>query len=440
MNTGRQGSVGNIWSSNPLTDNLPPRDNSGASGAYKSYMRALDRTELTVHVAGTQRTTAIGTSDSNPWARPGASTWNSADSQPFRPSASRSTSPPSTSQNGSNTSPNFNSNRAATSQNSAFSTANFKTTFAPMSNSLANLSSYVDNNAPGDSGAGFQQGFMGFQRPSQGLSTAFEDSHPPSRHSETESPLQFPSENPVFGGGLGSHSRHASRISLSGASTGFSHPRSQSQSYITTSDQTQAALDSVRATLLRDRLQTSSPGPRGSITQGSTPAPSQLSYPPINGFSLGNGNMQETRRDSLANSIHGQSLMNSPGTFAAPKLSDPWNPIPTLDFETVSRIQRSQQNQMSRQASQASYIDGYIQYSDVHAQLMQQMHPGFSPYANYGYQPGQPFFPPTAPAGMIPRGSRSQDMTVGIRCPELEEFRRSAKSNKKWELKVCISL
>lgn len=431
MNGGRQGSVGNIWSTNPLTDSLAPRDNPGASGAYSSLLRAVEHGALTDHVAGSQRTTAIGTSDSNPWARPGANTWNSADSQQFRPSASRSTSPPSNSQNGTNTSPTFNPNRAANSQNSAFSTTNFKTSFAPMSSGLPSLSNYTDSNSQGDSGGGFQQGFIGFQRSGQALSTAFEDSHASSRHSETESPMQFPSENTVFGGGLGSHSRHASRISLSGASTGFSHPRSQSQSFIATGDQTQATLDSVRATLLRDRLQTNSPGPRGSITQGSTPAPAQLSYPPTNGF-----NLQEARRDSLANSIHGQSSMNSPRTFAAPKLSDPWNPVTSLDFETLGRIQRSQ-SQMSRQSTQTPYMDPYSQYPELQAQLMQQMHPGFSPYANYGFQPGQAFFPPTAPAGMIPRGSRSQDMTVGIRCQELEDFRRSAKSNRKWELKVC---
>lgn len=393
---------------------------------------------LTYSIASNQRSNAIGASETSLWPRPGASTWNSADSQQFRPSASRSTSPPTSLHNASNTSPSFNPNRSASQQSINF----------PNSNFVTNYSNYAES-TQGDNSNAFQQSFVGFQRGTQGLSSAFDDRDPllpPSRHSESEAPLQFGNDSTGFGSGLGSHSRHPSRMSLSGTSTSFAQQqgaRSQSQSFHPTSEQAQAALENVRAHLIRDRIQASSPGPRTSGTQASTPAPSQLGwrdFTPGNGLNLANGTMQESRRDSLANSVH-HSSMNSPRTFGVQRQTDPWSPAAPVDFETLSRFQRSQ-TQISRQATQSPYLDpSYNPYSDIPAQLMQQMHPAYTlPFQNYGFQAGQQFFPPTGPAGMIPRGGRPQDLTVGIRCQELEEFRRSSKSSRKWELKVCCSL
>ncbi|KAF3770507.1 hypothetical protein M406DRAFT_320420, partial [Cryphonectria parasitica EP155] len=283
--SGIQGAGGNIWLNNHLTDNLSSRESSSAT-------------------ASTQRAQGIGATDSSPWSRPTASTWNSTDSQSFRPSASRSTSPKNTLQNASNTSPSFNPNRAATTQNPTFANSGLVSSFAP-----ANYSSYTDN-AQVDSGNAFQQSYMGFQRT---LSSTFDDVLPPSRHSESEAPLQFGTETPGF---LGSHSRHPSRLSLSAASTSFAQQpqasRSQSHSLNPGSEQAQAALESVRAGLLRDRIQASSPGPRANAAQASTPAAPQLGtwqdFTPNNRFTLANGNVQEVRRDSLANSVHQSAL------------------------------------------------------------------------------------------------------------------------------------
>lgn len=456
MNGNRQAGSGSIWTNNPLTDNLSSRDNTAAAGAYsrKKSREPPGNIILTPTVAPGQRSSGIGASESSSiWQRPGASTWNSTtDSQQFRPSASRSTSPPTSQQNTSNTSPSFMPTRSANPQGTAFSSSNFMTTFAPSANSLTSYSNFAES-AQGDSGNAFQQSFMGFQRGSQGLSSsAFDDTResllPPSRHSESEAPLQFGSEAPGFGNGLSSHSRHPSRMSLSGMSTSYVQQqqpssRSQSHSFNPQSEQAQAAFETVRAHLIRDRMQASSPGPRPNATQASTPAPSQLGwrdFTPTNGFSLTNGNMPEGRRDSLANSVHHSSL-NSPRTFGtAPRQADPWQPASPLDYDTLSRIQRSQQNTMTRQTTQSSYGDpaaSYNPYAELPAQIMQQMHPAFSlPFQSYGFQAGQQFFPPTGPAGMVPRTARPQDLTVGIRCQELEEFRRSSKSNRKWELKV----
>ncbi|KAJ4422441.1 mRNA binding protein puf3 [Gnomoniopsis sp. IMI 355080] len=184
----------------------------------------------------------------------------------------------------------------------------------------------------------------------------------------------------------------------------------------------------------------SSPGPRANGTQASTPAPSQMNgwrdFTPNAGFSLANGNLPESRRDSLANSVH-HSTMNSPRNLIQ-RQADPWNQSATPDFDPLSSIHRSQ-GQASRQGTQSPYANpAYSMYADMglQAQLMQQMQGGFPvPFQNYGFPPGQQFFPPTGPTGIVPRGTRFQDPSVGIRCQELEEFRRSSKSNRKWELK-----
>lgn len=294
-----------------------------------------------------------------------------------------------------------------------------------------------------DNVSNFQASLAGFQRNTQNIGP-FDDSResmlPPSRQSENDAALQYGSDTSGFGHAFGSHSRQQSRMSLSGLSNSAYIPqqpvsRSQSHSFNPQSEQAQAVYEAVRAQALRDPIQISSSGSRASATQGNSPAPSHLAWP--GGFGLSTGNLQESRRDSLA-SMH-NSALNSPRTYGAPRPADPWQSPTSFDPDTLNRIQRSQQNTMTRQSNQSSYIDPTSFNPYVDAQLLQQIHPAtFSlPFQSYGYQTGQPFFPPSGPAGMVPRTGRPQDLTVGIRCQELEEFRRSSKSNRKWELKVC---
>lgn len=426
-------STGNIWLNN--NNNLASRDTTGTISSY-SAGRGSEAATLTYLLDSAQRTQGIGPPDSSPWTRPGASTWNSTDTQQFRPSGSRSTSPKNALQNASNTSPSFNSNRAANIQNATFSTSNLMSSFAPAQNASTNYSNYTEN-TQADNGNAFQQGYVGIQR---GLASAFDDGLPGSRHSESGTPLQFGTETSGFVG-LSSHSRHASRMSHSGPSTSFApqQPSSRSQSFNPANEQAQAAVEAARANLFSNRIQTSSPGPRAGAAQASTPAPSQFGtwrdFTPGNAFA--NGSLQDVRRDSLAHSVQ-HSTMNSPRTFGAPRQADPWTPAQVpVDMETLNRLQRSQ-GQMSRQATQSPYLESaYNPYGEIPAQLLQQIQPTFSlPYQGYNFQLGQHFFPPAGPAGMMPRGGRPQDLTVGIRCQELEEFRRSSKSNRKWELKV----
>lgn len=436
MNGGRQAprTGNNIWTTNPLTtDSTSPRDNAGATGPYDLGL-ATAIAELTHGTASAQRSSAAVAAENGFWPRPGPATWNSADSQQFRSSASRSTSPPTSLQNTANASPPFSTSRAVNQQNAAFPSSNFAQSF------------YVDG-VPAD----YQQGLMSLQRGAQGASSTYDDREhilPPSRHSESEAPLQFGAETPGFGTGLNSHSRHPSRMSISGV-TGYSQqqPSSRTQSYSYHPGQA-AAMDTIHAHLQRESMQAGSPGSRATGAQASTSGTSHLSawrdFTPSNGLNFANGNMQDVRRDSLANSVH-TSAVNSPRTFGAQKQPDPWTPAATASVEVDmwNKLQRSQ-GQLPRQATQSPYLDtSYSPYAaDLHtqAQLM-QLHAGyqfpFAQFQNYGYQTGQQLFPPTGPAGMIPRG-RPADMTVSIRCQELEEFRRSSKSNKKWELKVCI--
>lgn len=443
MSSGIQGGAGSIWSNNPRSDNVS-RDNTTSTSSYNVDCSARVQ-GLTKTTATTQRPSALGASDSNIWARPAPTTWNSTDSQQFRSSASRSTSPPNPLQNASNTSPSFHAHRSANTSNTNL-LGSYMTPFTQSSNAQTTYPQYSDN-TQGDNRL-FQQGLIGFARGSQGLSTAFDDVGPRdflSRHSESETPSQAANDTSAFSGGFGTHSRHGSRMSLGGISTFAPQQaasRSQSQSFNPGSDHTQAAMDAVRGHLLRESMQANSPGPRGSGTQASTPAPSNLNgwrdFTPNAGFGLANGNLQESRRESLANSVH-HSTMNSPRNLVQ-RQADPWNQSTPQEFDPVSGLQRSQ-NQMSRQGTQSPYTNpAYNMYADmgIQAQLMQQMQTGYPvPFQNYGFPPGQQFFPPSGPAGMVPRGARFQDPSVGIRCQELEEFRRSSKSNRKWELKVC---
>lgn len=405
-------------------------------------------TFLTLSVTIGQRSNGIGASDNSLWSRPGASTWNSSDSQQYRQSTSRSASPPTSQQDTSNISPSFAPSRTSSLQNTTFSGTNYISFPNQSTHATTSYSAYPES-SQADTVNGFQASLAGLQRNGQSQGH-FDDSRdsmlPPSRHSENEA-LQFGSDTSAFGNGFGSHSRQQSRMSLSsGMPASYNLPqqpisRSQSYSFNPQNDQPQATFDAIRAQALRDSVQANanSSGHRGSITQGSSPAPSQLNwrdYQTAGGFGLSAGNYQEARRDSLA-SLHNSSL-NSPRTFGAPRQADPWQSPTTLDPETLSRLQRAQQNTMTRQSTQSSFIDpaSFSLYDQT--QLLQQMHPGFSmPFQSYGYQTGQQFFPPSGPAGMVPRSGRPQDLTVGVRCQELEEFRRSSKSNRKWELKVC---
>lgn len=410
----------------------------------RTVCESLQPTILTLLATVGQRSNGIGASDGIFWTRPAATTWNSSDSQQFRPSASRSTSPPASQQDTSNTSPSFVPSRATNLQNSTFSGTNYMSFTTQPPHAATTYSSFPESTAT-DSVNSFQANLGGFQRSAQNIGP-FDDPResmlPPSRHSENEVSLQFGTETSAFGNAFGSHSRQPSRMSLSGLSNSYVQQqpgsRSQSHSFNPQSEHAQAAYEAVRAQSMRDSMQANSSGPRASVTQGSSPAPSQLGwrdYTPNGAFGLSTGNLQEARRDSLA-SMHNSSL-NSPRTIGAPRQADPWQSTTAFDLEALSRIQRAQQNTMSRQSTQASYIDpaSYNLYTET--QLLQQMHPAYSlPFQSYGYQAGQQFFPPSGPAGMVPRTGRPQDLTVGIRCQELEEFRRSSKSNRKWELKV----
>lgn len=446
MSSSIQGGAGSIWSNNPRSDNIS-RDNTTGTSSYIAG-RSTRRLGLTKATATTQRPSALGASESNIWARPAPATWNSTDSQQFRSTASRSTSPPNPLQNTSNTSPSFNSHRSANASNTNL-LGTYMTSFSQSSNAQTTYPNFSDN-TQGDNRS-FQQGLSGFARGTQGLSGAFDDVgpreflQPLSRHSENEAAPQSGNDTSAFSGGFGSHSRHGSRMSLGGISTfapSQSASRAQSQSFNTNSDHSQAAMDAVRGHLFREGLQGNSPGPRTTTTQASTPAPSQLNgwrdFTPNAGFSLANGALPESRRDSLANSVH-QSTMNSPRNILQ-RQTDLWNQSATPDFDPLSSVHRSQ-GQMSRQGTQSPYPNpAYSMYADmgIQAQLMQQMQNGFPvPFQNYGFPPGQQFFPPSGPAGMVHRGARFQDPSVGVRCQELEEFRRSSKSNRKWELKVC---
>lgn len=433
MNGARQAPrTGSIWSNNHLTDTLASRDNAGTTGSCNIGRATVDA-ELTNYAASTQRSNPLGASESSSlWSRPSATSWNSSESQQFRSTASRSTSPPNPLQNASNTSPSFNPSRSSSQQNTTFPSSNFMTNYA----------NYTDN-AQGDGVHAFQQSYMSFQRGVPGLSSGFDEREqtPPSRHSESEAP--YVGEPAVFGNGIGAHSRHPSRMSLSGATHSFAQPQPSSRSQSYSHHSSQVAMENLHAHLSRENIQVSSPGARASGAQTVTQGPPQLGgwrdFTPGSGLNPANGNLQETRRESLANSVH-NSALNSPRNFGAQRQPDPWTTpaaVP-VDLDVLSRLQRSQ-GQMPRQTTQSPYLETFTPlYADMHSQLL-QLHSGFSlpfqQFQNYGYQTGQQLFPSNGSAGMIPRG-RSADLAVGIRCQELEEFRRSSKSNRKWELKV----
>lgn len=420
----------NIWASRP--ESLP-RDHTTGTSSYIVGRDSSKNTRLTETVASTQRSTALGAADSNNiWARPAPNTWNSSDSQQFRPSASRSTSPPNSAQNGSNASPSFSTRIANNTSNTGFAGTN-------------NYASPYADTTQGNGGL-FQQSLMGLRsgssQPNQPLyeDAGRRDSHPStSRHPEGETPPPTGRDTNAFSTGFGTHSRHASRMSVGGISNFTPQQivsRSQSQSFLPGSEHSRAASEAAQNVLYRPNLQATSSGPRvnGALTNHAA-ASGWPEFAP-----MGNGNLNELRRGSVANSVYQPATTtNSPQTFT-PRQNDAWeNAMTPQESEVMNSLQR-QLNSARQQNTQSPYAGlSFDPYSsaNIQAQMMQQMHNAYpSPYQHYGYQPG--FYPPTGPAGMMARGGRPQDPTAGLRCQELEEYRRSSKSNRKWELKVSL--
>lgn len=392
---------------------------------------------LTFSVTAGQRTNGIGASDSPLWARANASsTYN----QQFRQSASRSASPPTSQQDISNVSPSCVPSRTSSLHNTSYSGNNY----IPFSRESAHATAGYSTKPDTSQADALQASLAAIKRSSQQAIPCPEDSLPPSRHSENEAYMSYGFDPSGFVTTPGSHSRQQSRLSISsGMPTSYNLPqpasRSQSYSFNPQDDQSQLTFEALRIQAIRDAVHATvnSSGHRASVPQLNSPAPSQPNWPDYHnagGFGLSATNFQEPRRESVT-SMHNSSL-NSPRTFGASRQAESWQSPTTLDPESLSRLQRAQRNTMTRQSTQSSYMDPAAGLQIYDNPLLQQM-PSFSmPFQSYGYQTGQQFFPPSGPAGMVPRSGRSQDLTVGIRCPELEEFRRSSKSNRKWELKV----
>lgn len=453
LNGTGQGGTSSIWSNNPITDNLASRDNTGVSGAYKSW--DAEGAKLTQSTApgqplhSAQRSTVIGGSDASRWPS-GLATWSSPDNMQSRPNPSRSTSPPSSFQNTSNTSPPFNPGRSTNGQSSTFPTS-----LANPSGGLISRGSVSGAPQVGRVNS-FQSGFGGFTRTNSGTS-AFDDAPasresvlPSSRHSESESTLQFNNDVSGFPQGITSHSRHASRPSLSNPSSFYpqQQPSSRSQSLNPQNDE--AALEAARQSLARN-LASQSPAPRFNTVQANTPAPSQIfrwggEFTPSNGVGQSLPYGQETRRDSLAMSVN-QSAMNSPRGYGSARPAEPWaSPATPVEFDPMARNQRSQA-QMLRMATQTPYIDhtfnpmNQSQFPDLQTQLVQQMlqYPGYA-------MPAQQYYTPTAPAAYGGRPVRSQNPYENYKTtPQLlDEFKKTAKgANRKWQLRVtwnCFSV
>ncbi|KUI54371.1 hypothetical protein VP1G_01730 [Cytospora mali] len=431
---GQGGPVTNIWSNNLPTDGLASRDTAGVPGASKSW--DANGAKLTQHTASGQslhsgqRSNGVNASDSSRW--PSGLAWTSSESVQSRPNATRSTSPPTAFQNTSNTSPSFKPGRSANGKSTTFPTS-----IAPASNSLMGYSSIA-----GGRNNSFQASFGSFQRGSQptpgydDAATSREVILPPSRHSESEAP---PFGNDAFGfaNGMTTQSRHASRPSLSAASSSYFPQPSNSRSQ-SLNPHDEMALEAARASFNRG-MANGSPGPRLGGIQPSAPVSSQFSRGmeltpsnPLHSFS------QEQRRESLA-SVN-QSAMNSPRGFGGARPADAWATTPSRDLDQMSRVQRPQ-SQVSRLPNQSPYVDPQYNPAGFQPHLIQQiMHPGLSlPYPAYGL-PGQPFFAPTAPAAFTSRPSRVPDPYAGCKAtPQLlEDFKRSYKSNRKWQLKDVL--
>lgn len=290
----------------------------------------------------------------------------------------------------------------------------------------------------------FQASFGSFQRGSLGT-PGFDDALTSreaitSRHSESEAPPQFNTDPFGYANGMGTQSRHASRPSLSAASSSYFPPPSNSRSQSLNPQHDEMALEAARASFNRGVV-SNSPGPRLSGIQQNVPVASQFSrgmeFTPSNPLQT---YPQEARRESLAASVN-QSSLNSPRGFGGARPADAWASTPSRDFDHMSRIQRPQ-SQVSRLPNQSPYMDATYNPLSFQPQLMQQMiHPSLAlQYQPYGL-PGQPFFAPTAPAAFSTRQGRgAPDPYANYKAtPQvLDDFKKSHKTNnKKWQLKVC---
>lgn len=450
MNGTAQGS-GNIWTQT-VTDNLSSRDNSGMAGAYKNW--DIEGAKLTQPTAAgqplhsQQRQGGLGGPEAARWPSTGLGNWPSQDSVQSRPNASRSTSPPSAFQTNSNTSPSFNPGRLTNGQSNTFPTT------------LAHASSGVISRGSISGQAGrvnsFQSGFGGFARTNSGTS-AFDDGVAPrdsglpsSRQSESESTVQYNNEVPGFPQAISSHTRHASRPSLSAASSSYYQQQQPSRSQSLNPQLDDAALEAARQSLARN-MPNNSPAPRFNTVQASTPAPSQIfrwgDWTPGNGVSQ--TFPQGSRRESLAMSVN-QSATNSPRAFSNARPVEPWgSPATAADLDALSGLPRSQ-GHMPRLSAQLPYTDpsSYGQMSQnqltelqAQAQLMQSVY--FQNYTqNYTMQAQQYYAAPTAPAAYS-RPGRTQNPFENFKAtPQLlEEFKKTSKgANKKWQLKVRESM
>lgn len=425
------------------------------SGAYKNW--DIKGAKLTQSPApgqslhSTQRQSGIGGSEASRWAS-GLANWSAPDNVQPRPNPSRSTSPPSAFQNTSNTSPSFNPGRLTNGQSNTFPTS-----LAHTSSGLISRGS-ISGASQGGRVNSFQSGFGNFARTNSGTS-AFDDAAasresglPASRHSESESTVQYNNDVSGFPQTIASHTRHASRPSLSAAPSGYyqQQPPSRSQSLNPQLDE--AALEAARQSLARN-LASNSPAPRFSSVQATTPAQSQAfrwgEFTPGNGVGQNPTYPQESRRESLAMSVN-QSAMNSPRTFGSTRAVDPWgpgSPCPpsalALDADTLGRIRS--QNQMARLAGQSPYVDptygGQINPNQLaELQAAQILNLGY--FQQYNPIQAQPYYthPPTAPAAYGGRPGRYQNhVEPGYKVtPQLlEEFKKTSKgANKKWSLRV----
>lgn len=411
------------------------------SGAYYKSWDA-EGAKLTQSTApgqslSAQRSNGIVGSDASRWAS-GLANWSSPDTAQSRPNPPRSTSPPTSFQNTSNSSPSFNATRLTNGHSNTF-----PTTLAGTPSGLVSRGSI---SGPSGRVNSLQAGFGGFPRTNSGTS-AFDDGTasretvlPSSRHSESESTLQFNNDVSGFPQGIGSHARHASRPSLGGATASYyqQQPQPGSRSNSLNPQFDEAGLDAARR-YVTGNLASNSPAP-----QFNTTASSQLfrwggEFTPGNGVGQNPPYPQESRRESLAMSVN-QSAMNSPRAFGSARLAEPWaTPTAPVDFDPLARTQRSL-SQISRLANQSPYIDptfsqiNQSHYLDSQAQLMQQMmqFPGYA-------MPGQQYYPPTAPAAYGGRPMRNEAPYENYKAtPQLlAEFKKTNKgANRKWQLRV----
>lgn len=436
-----------IWTRDPRTDNLSSRDNSGMAGAYKNWN--IEGAKLTQPTAAgqplhsTQRQGAIGGPEATRWPSNGLGNWPSQESVQSRPNASRSTSPPSAFQTNSNTSPSFNPGRLTNGQSSTF-----PTTLAHASSGLTSRGSISGQAGRVNS---FQSPFGGFPRTNSGTS-AFDDGAAPrdsglpsSRQAESESTVQYNNDVPGFPQTIPSHTRHASRPSLSAASSSYYHQQQPSRSQSLNPLDGDAALEAARQNYARN-MPNNSPAPRFNTAQASTPASMSRwgDWTPGNG--VGQTFPQGSRRESLM-SVN-QSAMNSPrANFSNARPVEPWgSPATAVDVDAISGLPRSQ-GQLPRLSAQLPYVDpsSYGQMGQMsqnsleglqaHAQLMNSLY-----FQNYTMQPQPYYAAPTAPAAYGGRPGRTQhayNENIKTTPQLLEEFKKTSKgANKKWQLRV----